>query len=132
MSDDHQHGHQQRLETHLRDIDRRGSVVAGLETDAIAKKQMADTFGDKPAMVIVYQGVHHRLTQPEIAEELAARGLPGASQPSVSRAVAKLERQWFLRRPKKGRVVVREGWDEFGLDRELKQILKKHEVPKLG
>lgn len=132
MSADHSHGHTQRIESHLRDVNHRGSVIAALESAAAAKKHIAETFGSSPTLVIVYLGVQRGLTQPQVTDELKGRGLPGASQPQVSRAEAKLEEAGFLRQPPKGRRIVRDGWDEFGLSRALTKILKGHGVPKLG
>jgi hypothetical protein len=129
---DHSLGHAQRIEKHVRDSNHRDSVLATLEKEAIAKKRIADTFGSSPTFVIVYQGLKAGMTQPAIAQALRDRGLPGGSQPQVSIAEAKLEEAGFLRQPKKGRRVIREGWDEFGIDRALTRILKKTGIKRLG
>jgi hypothetical protein len=132
VSADHSHGHSQRIEAHLRDVNHRGSVLAVLETRAAAKKRIADTFGSNPSLVIVYLGRQKGMTQPEVVRELKGRNLPGGSQPQVSVAEAKLEEAGFLMQPPKGRRVVLEGWEEFGLNRALNKILNDHRVPKLG
>ena len=129
---DHSHGHTQRIESHVRDVNHRDSVLATLEKSDAAKKRIADTFGSSPALVIVYQGLKRGMTQPEIAQALKDRDLPWMTQPQVSLAEAKLEEAGFLRQPPKGRRVVREGWDEFGLDRALAKILKQRGITKLG
>jgi hypothetical protein len=128
---DHSLGHAQRIEKHVRDSNHRDSVLATLEKEEIAKKRIADTFGSSPSLVIVYQGLKLGMTQPEIAQALRDRGLPGRSQPQVSVAEAKLDEAGFLRQPKKGRRVIREGWDEFGIDRALTKILKQAGIGKL-
>jgi hypothetical protein len=125
-------GHAQRIEKHVRDSNHRDSVLATLEKDDLAKKRIADTFGPSPSLVIVYQGLKLGKTQPEVAQALKDRDLPGGSQSQVSIAEAKLEEAGFLRQPKKGRRVIREGWDEFGIDRALAKILKQAGIPKLG
>ncbi len=132
MSADHSHGHTQRIEAHLRDVNHRGSVIAALETDAAAKKKIADTFGASPTLVIVYLGLKKGLTQPEIAEELKKRDLPGGSQSQVSIAESNLEEAGFLKQPPKGRRIIREGWEEIGITRALNKILKEHGVAKFG
>lgn len=129
---DHSYGQRQRMESHLRDVNHRDSVLAALEKTEVAKQRIADTFGSSPTLVIVYVGLQRGMTQPEVAQALRDRGLPGASQPQVSIAEAKLEEAGFLRQPPKGRRVVREGWDEFGLNRALAKILRNQGVPKLG
>lgn len=117
---------------HLRDLDERHSVIAGIQTAEEARDRIAKTFAERPDLVIIYQGVAKGLSQRDIAGELEARRLPGASQPTVGRNIEKLERLWFLRKPKKGPHVVRSAWDEeFNLSRELGRILRKHKVPKL-
>jgi 2-keto-3-deoxy-L-rhamnonate aldolase RhmA len=128
---DHAHGHSQRIELHLRQVNHRGSVLAVLETKAAAQARIAETFKGQPSLVIVYQGLKKGMTQPEIAQALKDRGLKGASQPRVSNAEATLETAGFLRQPPKGRRVIQEGWDEFGLDRTLARILKDAGVEKL-
>lgn len=118
--------------THLRDLDERHSVITGIQTAEEARDRIASTFADRPDLVIIYQGVAKGLSQREIARELEARGQPGASQPTVGRNIEKLERLWFLRKPRKGPHVVRPAWDEeFNLNRELGRILRKHKVARL-
>ena len=129
---DHSLGHTQRIEKHVRDSNHRDSVLATLEKEEIAKKRIADTFASSPSLVIVYQGLKLGMTQPAVAQALKDRGLPGGRQPQVSMAEAKLAEAGFLRQPRKGRRVIREGWDEFGIDRALAKILKQAGIPKLG
>ena len=129
---DHALGHAQRIEKHVRDSNHRDSVLATLEKEELAKKRIADTFDASPTLVIVYQGLKAGLTQPEVAQALKDRNLPGGTQPQVSVAEAKLEEAGFLRPPKKGRRVIREGWDEFNIDRALAKILKKAGIEKVG
>lgn len=129
---DHTLGHTQRIEKHVRDSNHRDSVLATLEKEEIAKRRIAETFGSNPSLIIVYQGLKAGMTQPQIAQALKDRGLAGGTQPQVSMAEAKLDEAGFLRQPKKGRRVIREGWDEFGIDRALAKILKQARTPKLG
>ena len=118
--------------SHLRKIDERHSVISGIQTAEDALARINDTFGERPDLVIVYQGVAKGLSQRQIAEELATRAQPGASQTSVARNVEKLEKLWFLKKPQKGPHVVRPAWDEeFNLSRELKRILRRHKVAPL-
>jgi hypothetical protein len=118
--------------SHLRDLDERHSVLAGIERSEDARTRIQETFGDRLDMVIIYQGVAAGLSQAEIIAELAKRGLPGASKGSVYRSIQELERLWFIRKPKKGRHVVRPAWDEeFNLTRDLKRILRRHRVTPL-
>jgi hypothetical protein len=117
---------------HLRDLDERHSVISGIQTAEEATARIAGTFADRPDLVIIYQGVAKGLSQRDIARELEARGQPGASKATVGRSIEKLERLYFLRKPKKGPHVVRPAWDdEFNLSRELMRILRKHKVPGL-
>lgn len=128
MSTEHEAG-QVKSTTHIRDLDERHSVVVGIQTADEARARITATFADRPDLVIIFQGVAKGLSQREIAEELEARGLPGASQTTVSRNIEKLDRLWFLRKPKKGSHVVRPAWEEeFNLSRELRRILRKHKV----
>lgn len=114
---------------HLQDLDERHSVVTGIEQADDARERIAATFNGRPDLVIIYQGVAKGLSQREIAKELAARGLPGASLASVHRNIQELERLWFLRKPAKGRHVVRPAWDrEFNLNRALGRVLRKAKV----
>jgi hypothetical protein len=129
---DHSHGHGQRIESHVRDSNNRDSVLAALEKAEIAKKRIAETFGSNTTLVIVYQGLQRGMTQPEVARALKDRGLAGGTQPQVSIAEGKLEEAGFLRQPRKGRRVLREGWEEFGLNRALAKILKDRGIAKLG
>lgn len=118
--------------SHLRDLDERHSVLAGIEKAEDARDRISTTFADRPDLVIIYQGVAKDLPQRQIANELDVRGLPGASQASVNRNMQELDRLWFIRKPKKGRHVIRPAWDEeFNLNRELGRILRKHKVPPL-
>jgi hypothetical protein len=115
--------------THLQDLNERHAVIAGIQTAEEATARIVATFADRPDLVLIYQGVAKGLSQRDIARELETRGLPGASQPTLGRNIEKLERLWFLRKPKKGPHVVRLAWDEeFNLKRELGRILRKHKV----
>lgn len=80
----------------------------------------------------MYLGVRREMKQQQIAEELAARGLRGASQPRVSLAESVLEDAGFVKRSPMGRPLVRDGWEEFGLAKALKKILKDHQVRDFG
>lgn len=118
--------------SHLRDLDERHSVIAGIQTAEEARDRIATTFAGRPDLAIIHQGVAKGMSQREIAQELESRGLPGASKATVGRNIEKLERLWFLRKPRKGPHVVRAAWDEeFNLSRELGRILRKHKVAKL-
>jgi hypothetical protein len=129
---DRAHGQRQQIESDLRDVNQRGSVLAALEKAEAAKIRIAQTFGQNPARVIVYLGLKRGMTQGEVVQALKDRGLPGASQASVSRAEAALEEAGFLVQPPQGRRQIREGWEEFGLSRVLAKVLKDGGVAKLG
>jgi hypothetical protein len=120
--------HDERVESHLRDMNRRGSVLVALEKKKEGLERIQATFGDRPDLVIVFRGLHLGMTQQEIAAELAKRGLRGASQPRVSESVATLEDAGFVTRSAKGRPTTLDGWEEFGLSRVLKKLLKKTKV----
>jgi hypothetical protein len=106
--------------------------LVGIEKSADAKRRITETFAERPDLAIVWLGIDKGLSQRKIAEEMAARDLPGANQTSVYRSIATLEDAWFIRKPPKGPHVVRPGWeDEFNIKRDLRRILKKHGVEPL-
>lgn len=132
MTAERSSSHDQRSAAHLRNLDHRDSVLAGIEKAGGAKRRIVETFGDRPDLAIVWLGVDKGLSQRRIADELGARGLQGATQTSVYRSIAALDDAWFLRKPPKGPHVVRPGWEEeFNIKRELRRILKKHRVEPL-
>ena len=119
---DHTQARLQRMEERLASLDDAVAVLASID-DAGAKEKIARVFAD-PRMVIVYRGVQRNLNQPQTAAALKARGLPYADQGSVSRARETLIDENFLKRdgPK---VVLQEGWKQFGIGKALKKILKE-------
>lgn len=126
MADDVTQARLQRIEDHLRRLDARVSVLSAVDS-AGAKKRIADTFSD-PRTVIIYRGVQAGLTQRQIADALKERGLPRPQQQRVSDALDELVELGFIARTKKGRFVVVDGWDDFGLDRVLKKTLRTNKV----
>jgi hypothetical protein len=119
----------QRIEDHLRSLDARVSVLSAVDSDP-AKQRIADTFSN-PRTAIIYRGVQIGLTQQQIAEALKERNLPRPQQQRVSDALDKLVELGFIERTKKGRFVVIDGWDAFGLDRVLKKTLRTSKVDEL-
>jgi hypothetical protein len=118
------------MEAHLRNLDEKVSVLSTVDDPAV-KGRIAETFGDDPRAALIYRGVQLRMTQQQIADALKERDLPGATQPRVSETLTDLEERGFVRRTKKAGFVVREGWEDFGLNRVLKRALKKHKVDDL-
>lgn len=132
MSADRAQAREQRDSSHLRSLDNRHSVLAVIQNAAAARKLIADTFGTRPELAIVYLGVAKGLSTRKIAAELEEREMDGASQTSVRRSIAALEEAGFVRKPRSGPHVVLPGWDdEFALTREVKRILNKAKVTPL-
>jgi hypothetical protein len=130
VTQDRAQGHDQRDSAHLRNIDQRSSVLSVIQNAANARRLIAETFGGRPDLVIIYQGVAKEMSTRRIAVELGNRGLRGDSQTSVRRAIALLEVAGFVRKPKRGPHVALPGWDdEFGLGRELNRMLRKEKPP---
>jgi hypothetical protein len=130
MADDVNQARLQRIEDHLRNLDARVSVLSAVDSGA-AKKRIADTFSD-PRVVIIYRGIQAGLTQQQIAGALNERNLPRPQQQRVSDALDELVELGFIERTKKGRFVVVDGWDAFGLDRVLKRTLRTNQVADLA
>ena len=130
MADDVNQARLQRIEDHLRSLDARVSVLSAVDSGG-AKKRIADTFSD-PRIVIIYRGVRAGLTQQQIADALKERDLPRPQQQRVSDALEELVELGFIERTKKGRFVIVDGWDAFGLDRVLKRTLRTSQVADLA
>jgi hypothetical protein len=130
MADDVNQARLQRIEDHLRSLDARVSVLSAVDNGA-AKQRIADTFSDART-AIIYRGVQAGLTQREIADALKERSLPRAQQQRVSDTLDELVELGFIERTKKGRFVVVDGWDAFGLDRMLKRTLRTSKVDDLA
>jgi hypothetical protein len=129
MADDVTQARLQRMEDHLRRLDARVSVLSAVDS-AGAKQRISDTFSD-PRTAIIYRGVQTGLTQQQIADALRERSLPRPQQQRVSDALDELVELGFIARTKKGRFVVVDGWDDFGLDRVLKKTLRTNKVDDL-
>jgi hypothetical protein len=130
MADDVSQARLQRIEDHLRSLDARVSVLSAVDSGA-AKQRIADTFSD-PRTAIIYRGVQAGFTQQRIAEVLKERSLPRPQQQRVSDALEELVELGFIERTKKGRFVVVDGWDAFGLERVLKKTLRTSKVDDLA
>lgn len=130
MADDVNQARLQRIEDHLRSLDARVSVLSAVDSGA-AKQRIADTFSD-PRTAIIYRGVQVGFTQRRIADALKERNLPRPQQQRVSDALDELVELGFIARTKKGRFVVVDGWDAFGLDRALKKTLRTSKVDDLA
>jgi hypothetical protein len=129
MADDVNQARLQRIEDHLRSLDARVSVLSAVDSGA-AKKRIAETFSD-PRNAIIYRGVQAGLTQQQIGNALRERDLPRPQQQRVSDALDELIELGFIERTKKGRFVVIDGWDAFGLDRVLKKTLRTSKIDDL-
>jgi hypothetical protein len=116
----------QRIEDHLRSLDARVSVLSAVDSGA-AKQRIMDTFTD-PRTAIIYRGVQAAFTQQHIADALKERNLPRPQQQRVSETLDELVELGFMERTKKGRFVIVDGWDAFGLDRVLKKTLRTSKV----
>ena len=130
MANDVNQARLQRIEDHLRSLDARVSVLSAVDSGA-AKQRIADTFSD-PRTAIIYRGVQAGFTQRRIADALKERNLPRPQQQRVSDALDELVELGFIARTKKGRFVVVDGWDAFGLDRVLKKTLRTSKVDDLA
>ena len=130
MADDVNQARLQRIEDHLRSLDARVSVLSAVDSGA-AKTRIADTFGTDARSVIIYQGVEKGLTQQQIATALRQRELPQAQQQRVSDTLEELVDLGFIERTNKGRFIVSDGWNAFGLDRVLKKTLRVSKVTDL-
>jgi hypothetical protein len=125
---DHTQERLQRIEERVASLDNTVSILAAVD-DAMAKARIVEVFGDDPSMVIIYRGVEKKLSQTQIAAELRKRGLTRADQGDVSRACAFMLDKRFLKKKKPKGYAVREGWEPFGLDKYLKQVLKRQKPP---
>lgn len=125
---DHTQERLQRIEERVASLDDTVSILAGVD-DALAKQRMAEVFGDDPSMVIIYRGVERKLSQTQIAAELRKRGLTRADQARVSTACAFMLDKRFLKKKEPKGYAVRDGWETFGLDKYLKQVLRGHKPP---
>jgi hypothetical protein len=129
VSVDHTQARLQRIEERVANLDDTVAILAMVD-DAPAKRRIAETFTDDPSMVIIYRGVHKKLSQSQIAEELRRRGLSRADQGDVSRACSILEEKGFLTKKGPKGYSIREGWDAFGIEKALRQVLRtKHVEP---
>jgi hypothetical protein len=126
VSSDYTQARLQRIEAHLRNLDQKVSVLSAVDDPAV-KQRIDETFGQDPRAALIYRGVQRGMTQQDIAEALKERGLAGATQPRVSETLTILAERGFVQRKKAG-FVIRDGWDDFGLDRTLKRLLKKHKI----
>jgi hypothetical protein len=120
----------QRIEDHLRSLDARVFVLSAVDSGA-AKQRIADTFGD-PRTAIIYRGVQAGFTQQRIADALKERNLPRPQQQRVSDTLDELVELGFIERTKKGRFVIVDGWDAFGLERVLKKTLRASKIDDLA
>jgi hypothetical protein len=130
MANDLNQARLQRIEDHLRSLDTRVCVLSAVDSGA-AKQRIADTFSD-PRTAIIYRGVQAGFTQRRIADALKERNLPRPQQQRVSDALDELVELGFIERTNKGRFVVVDGWDAFGLDRVLKKTLRTSKVDDLA
>jgi hypothetical protein len=119
----------QRMEKDVASIDDKVGILLTLG-DEPAKQRIVDTFGDDPSMIVIYQGVKQHLPQTEIAKALRDRKLKGAQQARVSQACAVLEEKGFVKTAIHGYTVA-DGWDHFGIDKTLKQMLRRNKVEPL-
>ncbi len=128
MADDLTQGRLQRIEDHVRRLDERVSVLSLADGDTVRKRIHEAIEGD-PRRALVFRGVQRGMTQAEIANVLRSRGLPGARQQRVSDTLNEFIDTGFVRRARGG-FVTRDlaGWNEFGLERYLKKVLKKHKI----
>jgi hypothetical protein len=125
---DHTQERLQRIEERVASLDNTVSILAAVD-DAMAKARIEEVFGDDPSMVIIYRGVEKSLSQTQIAAELRKRGLKGADQARVSTACAFMLDKRFLKKKEPKGYAVREGWEPFGLDKYLKQVLRSRKPP---
>lgn len=130
MSTDHTQVRLQRIERDVARIDDKVGILLTLG-DERAKQRIADTFGNDLSMIVIYQGVKQRLSQKQIADALRLRSLTRADQGDVSRACAVLEEKGFLKGGPRGGYAIADGWDHFGIDKTLKQTLRRNKVESL-
>lgn len=130
MNDGNTQARLQRIEARVASLDDTVSILATVD-DALAKQRIDEVFGDDPSMVVLYRGVQLGLSQERIAGELRRRGLQRADQGDVSRACAFLMDKRFLKKREPKGYTVRDGWEAFGLDKFLKQVLKARKIEPL-
>lgn len=129
--DEHLQARLQRIEDHLRNLDQRVSVLSSVE-DNTAREKIARVFDGDPRMVIIYRGIQRGMTQQQIAAALEERGLEAAQQQRVSESLTYLQKEAFIRRIRKGGFQVREGWEEFDLERTLRLTLRRSKIDDLS
>jgi hypothetical protein len=130
MNGDYTQARLQRIEERVASLDDTVSILAVVD-DSAAKNRMAEMFYDDPSMAIIYIGVEKGITQTNTAEALHARKLPRADQGEVSRARAMLADKNFITKTAAG-YDVRPGWKQFGIDKYLRQILKRAGIANLA
>jgi len=130
VTSDHTQARLQRIEERVASLDDTVGILATVD-DAVAKQRIAETFANDPSMVVIYCGVQKKLSQGQIAAELRARGLARADQGDVSRACAILEERRFLKKTEPKGYTSRGGWDAFGIEKFLKQVLRNNNVEPL-
>lgn len=124
--DDHTQARLQRIEDHLNNLDKRVSVLSAVD-DSQIRQRLRDIFKEART-VIIYRGVQRGLTQKKIAAALKERRLPLADQPAVSRTLTDLEEKHFVRKVAGGGYVMRDGWNDFGLEKALKKTLRDADI----
>jgi hypothetical protein len=130
VTDQHTQARLQRIEERVASLDDTVSILAVMD-DGVAQQRMTEMFENDPSMAIVYRSVAKGITQDATAQELANRKLTRSNQAEVSRARANLADRNFITKTESG-YAVRPGWKQFGIDKYLKQVLKRAGVPDLG
>jgi hypothetical protein len=130
VTDQHTQARLQRIEERVASLDDTVSILAVMD-DGAAQQRMKEMFENDPSMAIIYRGVELQITQTRTAQELKARELPRADQGDVSRARATLADKNFITKTSSG-YATRHGWKQFGIEKYLKQVLKRAAVPDLG
>ena len=87
-----------------------------------------ETFAD-PRTCIVFRAMQRGLNGTQTAKALADRGLGGADKRRVSDTRQELAEIGLVHKAPKGKYVAAEGLEEFGLDRAIKDTLRKAKVP---
>lgn len=123
MSDPYTQGRLQDIEKHVRSLDETVKVLASVDRPAV-RKEIEQAFAD-PRAIVIYRGVQEGLTQPQIADQLKARGLSNPTQSFVSAALATLHDGGFVdKAPKGAGYIAVEGWEAFNLKKVLRKALK--------
>jgi hypothetical protein len=115
----------QRIEADVHGLYR---ILAVTDRGDQVRALIKETFADARTC-IVFRGVQRGLNGTQTAKALTDRGLDGADKRRVSDTRRQLDEIGLVNKAPKGKYVAAGGLEEFGLDRTIKDTLRKAKVP---